>query len=133
MRFQKGQSGNPRGRPKGKPDRRTIARELFAQHRDDLIATAIELALTGDVQALKLCLERICPAIKPTAAPIKITLPKGAGLAGTGDAILKAIAGGKLPADIGASLLTALGQQARIIEIDDIIRRLEVLENANDK
>jgi hypothetical protein len=130
MRFSKGQSGNPRGRPKGKPDRRTAARELFEGHRQELIDKAVELALNGDTAALRLCLDRIVPAIKPAAAPVVLKLPKNGGLAGAGEAVLSAISRGKLPADVGAQLLAALGQQARIVEIDDIVRRLEALENA---
>jgi hypothetical protein len=131
MRFKKGQSGNPRGRPKGKPDRRTAARELFEPHREHLIQKAIDLALEGDTTALRLCLERICPAIKATAAPIKITLPKGGDLADSGEAFLRAIATGRLPPDAGSSLLQALAAQSRLLELQELERRIEALERAS--
>jgi hypothetical protein len=44
---------------------------------------------------------------------------------------MKAIAAGKLPPDQGSSLLQALAAQARIAELDDVIKRLEALENAD--
>ena len=35
---------------------------------------------------------------------------------------------GQIPPDVGSQLITALTHQAKIVEIDDVIKRLEVLE-----
>jgi hypothetical protein len=34
-----------------------------------------------------------------------------------------------VPPDIGAMLITALSNQAKIIEVDDLTKRIEALEN----
>src|SRR5215813_3228417 len=61
--FEKGQSGNPAGRPKGARNRTTIAVEALLDGQAEAITQkAIELALQGDRVALRLCLERILPA-----------------------------------------------------------------------
>jgi len=64
MSFQKGQSGNPSGRPKGAKDKRTELRELLQPHAPALIEKAVEMALDGDTTALKMCLDRIIPAMR---------------------------------------------------------------------
>lgn len=64
MAFQEGQSGNPAGRPKGSKDKRTELRELLEPHAPALIEKAVSMALEGDTTAMKMCLDRILPAMK---------------------------------------------------------------------
>lgn len=64
MTFKAGQSGNPKGRPKGSKDKRTELRELLEPHAPELIQKAVDMALGGDVSALKMCLDRLIPPIK---------------------------------------------------------------------
>lgn len=61
MTFTKGQSGNPKGRRKGVPNRRTELAKMLDPHAEALVAKMIELALEGDVTALRLCMERLIP------------------------------------------------------------------------
>jgi hypothetical protein len=60
-KFQKGISGNPDGRPKGISDKRTELGKLLIPHAEKLVAKAVDLALKGDPQALRLCIERLIP------------------------------------------------------------------------
>ena len=72
--FQKGQSGNPAGRPKGARNKATMAAlNLLDGEAEALTRRVIKMALNGDIQALRLCLERIVAPIKER--PINITLP----------------------------------------------------------
>ena len=58
--FQKGQSGNPRGRPAGSRNTATLACEaLLEGQAEALTQKAITMALAGDTTALRLCLERL--------------------------------------------------------------------------
>jgi hypothetical protein len=74
-RFQKGQSGNPAGRPKGSLNQTTLAcQELLEGEAEAITRKAVEKALAGDLTAIRLCLERIIPPRKDR--PIFIDLPK---------------------------------------------------------
>ena len=58
--FQKGQSGNPAGRPRGSRNRSTLAAEaLLEGEAEALTRKAVELAKAGNALALKLCLDRV--------------------------------------------------------------------------
>lgn len=73
MTFRKGESGNAAGRPKGVSNERTQLAKLFEPHAPDLIAKAVELAIGGDVQALRLFFDKIIP--RAEHALIEIELP----------------------------------------------------------
>src|SRR5687768_16932362 len=63
--FQKGQSGNPDGRPKGSRNATTLAVEsLLDGEAEALTRKAVELAIAGDIAALRLCLDRVLPPRK---------------------------------------------------------------------
>src|SRR4030095_7662499 len=69
--FQPGNSG----RPKGARNKTTLAVEaLLDGEAEALTRKAVEVALSGDVTALRLCLDRIVPARKDR--PVMFTLPK---------------------------------------------------------
>ena len=63
-RFQKGQSGNPRGKPPGTRARVTVlAEKLIEDQRDDIMKAVIERAKGGDPTAMRLCVERLIPSL----------------------------------------------------------------------
>jgi len=64
MPFEKGQSGNPSGRPKGSKDNRTELRELLMPHAPELIEKLVAQALEGDMAAMKLCIDRLISPYK---------------------------------------------------------------------
>ncbi len=73
-RFQKGRSGNPKGKPKGARNRTTlIAQTLLEGQAEALVRKVVQLALDGDLTCLRICLERLVPPKKD--APIEIDLP----------------------------------------------------------
>ncbi len=62
MQFQKGQSGNPAGRPRGSQNKASIRmQEMLEQKADELVDKLVELAMAGNIGALRLCLDRIVP------------------------------------------------------------------------
>ena len=73
-RFRPGQSGNPAGRPKGARHATTVAIEALLEGEAETIARkAIDAAKAGDMVAIRLVLDRICPPRK--SRPIHIELP----------------------------------------------------------
>src|SRR5262249_2361696 len=96
--FQRGQSGNPEGRPKGSRNRATLALEsLLDGQAEELTVKAIELALGGDMTALRLCMDRILPARKDR--PVTFDMPaidSAADAKTAGAALLTAVSVGTL-------------------------------------
>ncbi len=127
-KFKPGRSGNPAGRPKGTKDRRTELRALIKPHAPDLIAKALALANEGDVAALKLLLERAVPPYRPIGEAVTFPMPKQGSLADTGRAVMRAIASGTLPPDTGRQLIDALAALGRVVEIEELERRIAALE-----
>lgn len=73
--FQPGQSGNPTGRPPGSRNQSTLAAmALLESQVEALTQKAVEMALGGDLQALKLCLERLVAPVKER--PLVFELPR---------------------------------------------------------
>src|SRR5918996_483445 len=73
-KFARGNSGGP-GRPPGSRNKSTLAvQELLDGQAEAITQKAVDLALEGDIAALKLCLERICPPRKERAVDVALPL-----------------------------------------------------------
>ncbi len=132
--FKPGQSGNPKGRPKGARHRATLAAlELLDGEAEALTRKAVDLALEGDSVALRLCLGRIAPPRKD--APVSFALPemKNAGDALTAiNSIVQAVAKGELTPGEATSLAGLIEAFRKVAETDDLEQRITRLE-ANKK
>ena len=63
MLFQKGQSGNPSGRPRGSRNRATILFQNVLEDDAEAIARkAVDMAKAGDIAAIRICMDRLAPA-----------------------------------------------------------------------
>lgn len=125
MAFKKGVSGNPAGRKKGQTDA-TIIRRAISSAAPGIIKMLVEAAQNGDIQAAKILVDRICPPLKSQA--VSIDLPTTGTLEKQGERVIKATLSGQIPSDIGAQLIMALGNQARISDLAAIEERLAALE-----
>ena len=118
------------GRPKGSLNRVTLAiQSLLDGEGEELTRKAIELAKEGDLTALKLCLERICPPRK--SRPISIDLPdvktsEGVSLAQT--SVVQAVGEGDITPEEGQVLSNILESRRKSIESEDHEQRLVELE-----
>ena len=129
MAFKPGESGNPEGRPKGTTDRRTELRALLAPHAPELIQKLVDLALEGDTSAIKICLDKVIPNIKPTDEPVSIAeFSEAADLTAKGELVMAAVADGELTPDQGSSLQSIIAAQGRILEVNDLAERVAALE-----
>lgn len=125
-RWKPGQSGNPAGRPPGSGEVAKI-RAAISDRVPELLAALMTRALEGDVGAARLLLERAIAPLKAVEQPQALTLPDGT-LTEQGRAVLAAVAAGELAPGQGAALLAAVGTLARIVEVDELTRRVEALE-----
>ncbi len=94
MTFKPGQSGNAKGRPKGIVDRRLRFKHLLEENGEKIISKAIELANQGDIEAIRLCMERL--VAKPKDNPIFLNLPDEATIAETLDKLMQNVRRGRI-------------------------------------
>ena len=127
-KFAKGQTGNRAGKPRGAKDKRTELRALLDPHKEALAAKVVELALGGDTTALRICIDRLMPALRPIDGLVDIRL-SGATLTEKAEQILEAVGAGRVSPDQGARLLDAIAACAKLREADDLDRRIRVLES----
>jgi hypothetical protein len=124
-KFQSGTSGNPAGRPKDKTPA-TLLRKSINDKIPEILNAMIESALNGDMQTARVLLDKVCPALRPQALPINLLAIDS--LTGQGDEIIKATMAGQIPPDIGSMLITALANQGKLIEIQEMAKRLADIE-----
>ncbi|MFN3641957.1 MAG: DUF5681 domain-containing protein [Gemmobacter sp.] len=125
-RFTTGNSG----RPHGARHKTTLAvMALLDGEAEALTRRAVELALGGDVTALRLCLERIAPPRKD--APVTVKLPAMHSAADTvraAGAVLDAVAAGELTPTEGAHVMALVEAFRRTLEVSELEARLAALE-----
>ena len=129
-RFKPGKSGNPEGRPKGSRNATTLALEsLLDGQAEALTQKAIDLALAGDIPALRLCMDRILPPRKDR--PVTFTLPEiksAQDAAAVVSAVLAAVATGELTPGDAAEIGKLIDSYVRAFETAELAERLERLE-----
>jgi hypothetical protein len=128
--FEKGQSGNPGGKPKETRNRTTaIAQNLLDGEAETLGRKVVELALGGDLACLRICLERLVPPKKD--APIDMNVPQ---IESVGDIpkLLDAVAakisdGGITPSEVKViiDLADAFRKALEVADLEVRISRLE--------
>ena len=130
--FRPGQSGNPNGRPKGSRNATTLAVEsLLDGQAKALTQKAIDLALSGDLVALRICLDRILPPRKNR--PIEFVMPPIETIADAPraiGAITSAVARGEITATEAADVSRLVEIYVRAVEASDLDRRLRDVEEA---
>lgn len=129
-RFKPGTSGNPSGRPKGALNRSSRVAAAFLQGEAEALARkAVELALAGDVTALRVCLERLLPPARERA--IEARLPRvveAADLPLAVGRVLELVCDGEITPSEGTKLAELLGGWRAALELSEIEARLAVLE-----
>lgn len=130
-KFQKGKSGNPAGKKPGTKDRRTELRELLQPHAKDLLQKAVDLALDGDPQALRMCIDRLVPTLKATAEPAATALPTTGSLSEQAAAVYQAATAGEIGTDEATAMMGLIQAQCRIKELSEMEERLTALEAGN--
>ena len=131
-RWRKGASGNKAGKPRGARHKATLAAEtLLEGGAEALSRKAVELALNGDVSALRLCLDRIVPARKDR--PVWFDLPEmkeAKDAVNASAAIVAAVANGDLTPMEASELGKLIESYARTLQAVEFEERISRLEKA---
>ncbi len=132
--FRPRRSGNPTGRPQGSRNKASLAVDaLLDGEAEALTRKAIELALTGDTVALRLCMERICPPRRDR--PIKIKMPRmdtPQDVLGAIATVVGAVSRGAITPSEGQALASLIEIQRKAIETVEIEQRLAAVEQSVD-
>jgi hypothetical protein len=128
--FEKGQSGNPAGRPPGARNRMTmLMEEMFDSQAEPVIRKVLAKAMTGDATAMRLCLDRMVPARRSRPAPFELPRLTGAGdAAQAAAAVVTAAAEGALTPQEAAAVAKVIDVFARTRSAADVEERLTALE-----
>ena len=127
-RWQKGQSGNPRGRPPGRPDARTKVSKALMDDGHAVARVVIDAALDGDLQACNIILARIAPALKAQAERVAFDFDPTAPTTQQIEAVLAAVAAGNLSPDAGQTIIASLGSLSDARAVEDLEARIITLE-----
>ena len=126
-RFKAGESGNPSGRPKTES---AALRKKLSERGIEVVNKVLDAALSGDMQACKMVLDRISPSLRPQVAPVNLETPLPESTSQTARVFIEAAASGQLPPDVASQLVTAVGTLARVVELEELKDRIESLERA---
>jgi hypothetical protein len=128
-KFKPGQSGNPGGRTPGTgwvaEARKALEKEWDG--KDGIKSVLIKRAKEGDMVAIRLVAERVCPPIRATEPATPIELPEGT-LTDRATAVLNGLAQGDLNTSQASQLMGALGFLAKVIETEELATRIAALE-----
>lgn len=129
-RWEKGNSGNPKGRP---PNSEAI-RKLLEPSKTELVGKAIELALAGDTTALKICLDRLAAPLKPEGSIVEIEgLDKAVSLVDKANLIVQSVASGLISIEIAEKLLNTIQIYSKVVEVHDLELRIAQLESKKSR
>ena len=131
--FEKGQSGNPAGRPKGSRNRAsTIVQEMLDCEAENIGKKLIELAKAGEMQAIKMIVERLLPPLKelPLNADLSLTgINKATDITAAHSELLEGIVAGAITLSEAKELAGILEGKRKAIETLEVKHRLEELKN----
>jgi len=130
MPFKSGQSGNPGGRKKGSRNKATVAAQtLIEEDAENITRKCVEMALEGDITAIKLIMERLIPIRKDLPVGFRLPVIKSAeNLFKASGAILKAVSKGELTPQEAQSISGVLEVHRRSLETIELEKRLGELE-----
>ena len=132
--FKPGESGNPSGRPKGARNHATVlAAAMLDGQAEAIIRKLIDTGLSGDVSALRICLERLLPPkrSRPVAFELPAEIKTPADIAEASQLILQACASGDLSVTDANDVLTLISVHTRNVTVSDLDTRVRALEERN--
>lgn len=105
------------------------AQVLLDGEAEALTRKAVDLALAGDLTALRLCLERIVPPRKDSPVKVKLpTLESAADIPAVTRALLDAVAKGQLTPSEAQAVAGLVEAHRKALETEELERRIAALE-----
>ena len=130
--FVKGTSGNPKGKPRGVRHVATqISYALMEGNLEEVLATVIERAKSGDMTACRMIVDKVLPNTKNRS--ISLDLPLINYLEDVGKAqaeVLQAVSIGDITPNEGERIASIIEARRRSIETIDLEARVCRLESA---
>lgn len=128
--WKPGQSGNPKGKPKGTRNRATLlAIAAMEGDLDEIVRSVIEAAKKGDMTAAKLVIDKLVPAAKDR--PVSLKLPQALDIPSclkAQAAVVDAVTSGDLLLGEGQALSALIENQRRALETLELEQRLRAIE-----
>lgn len=126
MTFKPGQSGNPAGRKPGTKNRKL---EFLRSNDGKLQKKVLDMAMDGDVAALKIIADRLWPRLRAQPEPVNIE-SNSEDIAAQSRSAIDAALSGEITSDVLRDLLTAMYAHGRLIELTELEQRLAALEKS---
>ena len=130
-KFRKGVSGNVHGRPKGAVNR--VVSMVKDAAENIALPALIENAQSGDMEAIKLLFLAGVPRLKPVELAEPIDINPNDTIEGKIKSIFKLLANGEITAAKGVELANIVSQSLKVIDMEDLINRIEQLEKQANK
>ena len=121
-------------RRRGKDQRTKILEAIKEQtklNEKGFYKKVAERALTdGDTLMMKELLSRVAPAAKPVAPSVQFDFPENGTPVEQVDAVLRAVAAGKVSPDVGQQLVAIIRGKLDVLELSELADRLAAVEKA---
>jgi hypothetical protein len=119
-----------RGRPKGSRNQsKSAGQGLFDEYGEHLIRKTIALGMAGDINALRICLERVSPPRRDNCVQMNLPAIRNTqDLDKAAETVSQGIRRGKITPAEGGKLMNIFESRARIIERVQWEERIAKLE-----
>ena len=130
-KFQKGQSGNPKGKIKGTKNKATLIAEMLLEGElEEICQRLIQEAKSGNMQAIKLVIDRLLPQRRNYPMSIELPQLNNASQALQAMALITMeVSNGNLSVKEGESLARMIDIYVRALEAHDYEMRLNKIEH----
>ena len=125
-KWQKGESGNPRGRTPG-TGKTAQLRALLEPQLPNLLQKLVDAAMDGDMQAMRIIIDRTIPPLKPVALPEPVTI-EGETLTDQARGVLCQVAAGQIGPDAAHGVFNGLHRVRAMVEHEEMEERITQLE-----
>jgi len=131
--FERGKSGNPKGRPKGARNRTTaLVEALLDGEAEEIVRKVVNKALEGDTAALRLCLERILAPKRERRVAFELpTIASATDAANASSVVLAECAAGTLSPSEASEIMALISSHVRVLEVGEIEARVVALERGS--